>query len=775
MNKIDNDPGKARAEKALRQSEERLRMFIAASSNMVYRMNADWTRMENLVGKELLADTPEPIAGWIDKYILPEDQPQVLSAIQQAIATKSIFELEHRVIRADGSVGWVHSRAVPLFNGQEEITEWFGAGTDITQRKKAEAALQVSEEKYRMLFNSIDEGFCIIEVLIDENNEPYNYRFLEANQAFERQTGFVDAIGKTVKELAPAHEQYWFDIYGRIAKTGKPERFENAAAAMNRYYEVYAFSTGEPQEHRVAVLFNDITERKRTDEHQAYLLKLSDALRPLADPVEIQSVAAGLLGEHLQANQVHNSEVTGEYIPISHGYGDKLPPVTGKVHHHDFGGRLVEGYRTGQARVCYNTTTDPTICETERAVLASAHIGAFIAVPLMKGGERVATLAVHNIEPRNWKQSEIDVVQETAARTWAAVERARTEKALAESKERLHLSIKTANLFTWDVDPETGEINHSSNATEALGFDIGKTSQDNFAYIHPDDRELVVPAVKQALQGKTPLDIEHRIVNPESGKEIWVRAQGQLTRIDSNKYSFIGITQNITQRKLLEQQKEEFISVASHELKTPVTSIKAYGEVLQDMLDEAGDPVNAELMKKVNIQIDRLAGLIDDLLDTTKISEGQLMLNKERFNLNDLIRQRVEDQQHISPGHSIVLSLCQDAFIQADRERIGQVLTNLISNAIKYSPKGGEVRVSCQTRQEGVLVSVQDEGVGISKEMQQRVFERFFRVPDIRVRNYPGMGLGLYITAGIIHRHDGKIWVESEPGEGSVFYFTLPF
>ncbi|PKN27460.1 MAG: hypothetical protein CVU64_15935 [Deltaproteobacteria bacterium HGW-Deltaproteobacteria-21] len=137
---------------------------------------------------------------------------------------------------------------------------------DITGRKQAEDELRASEQKYRTLFDSIDEGFCIIEVLFDENEKPLDYRFLEINPSFERQTGINNAVGRRMREIASQHEERWFEIYGRIALTGDPVRFENPAKQLGRFYEVYAFRVGEAAERKVAILFNDISERKRTEE-----------------------------------------------------------------------------------------------------------------------------------------------------------------------------------------------------------------------------------------------------------------------------------------------------------------------------------------------------------------------------------------------------------------------------------------------------------------------------------------------------------------------------
>jgi two-component system CheB/CheR fusion protein len=231
---------------------------------------------------------------------------------------------------------------------------------------------------------------------------------------------------------------------------------------------------------------------------------------------------------------------------------------------------------------------------------------------------------------------------------------------------------------------------------------------------------------------------------------------------------------DITERKRVERQKDDFVGIASHELKTPVTSLKAYAQVLQSRFKKGGDRRSADLLEKMNLQLDRLTDLITDLLDVTKIEAGKLVFHEATYDFDTLVNEVVEETQRTTDKHRIVVRGSVGRPVFGDRERVGQVLVNLLSNALKYSPHSETVIVELKPEKTQFTVNVQDFGVGIPGDNKERVFGRFVRISGPHRDTFPGLGLGLYITKQLVTRMGGSISVESVEGKGSTFSFTLP-
>ena len=221
--------------------------------------------------------------------------------------------------------------------------------------------------------------------------------------------------------------------------------------------------------------------------------------------------------------------------------------------------------------------------------------------------------------------------------------------------------------------------------------------------------------------------------------------------------------------------RDEFISIASHELRTPITSLKMYTQVLQKQFAKRGEESLGRFLAKMDAQLNKLTLLIGDLLNVTKIELGQLAFQEEAFDLNELVRETVEQIQMTTPKHTISIEGNIPRTVWGDLDRIGQVLTNLLSNAVKYSPQADSIIVRLTSEQDRAVVSIQDFGIGIDSEHQGNIFNRFYRVSDPEEKTYPGLGIGLYISHEIIKRHGGDLTVVSEKGKGSLFRFPLPY
>ncbi len=316
----------------------------------------------------------------------------------------------------------------------------------------------------------------------------------------------------------------------------------------------------------------------------------------------------------------------------------------------------------------------------------------------------------------------------------------------------------------------------SPSVKKALGYTVDEFRKMNgLDLIHPDEKGAIQKFYGEVLQSPGEAKyILHRYLH-KTGKYVWI--ESTLTNLidDASVGGIVSNFKNVTERVVLEKQKEDFIGIATHELKTPVTSIKAYAQILLRRFDKEGNAAAAKMVEKMDVQLNKLIALIGDLLDVTKIEGGRLQLHEEEYNFNDLVKEVAEELERTTEDHTIILKLTQVPKIYGDKERIGQVLTNLISNAIKYSPAAGEITITSTVINSEVKICVEDRGLGISKDHQAKVFERFYRVSGPEGDSFPGLGLGLYISHEIIKRQSGRIWVESEKGKGSAFCFTLPF
>jgi PAS domain S-box-containing protein len=604
----------------LTDSEEHYRALVIATSDGVYRMSADWRVMYQLQGGEFLPDTGKPIADWMDKYIHPKDRDRVQHAIDHAIRTKTMFQLEHQVVLADGTLGWTYSRAIPILDANGEITEWFGAANDVTARHRAEEALRVARdaaEQQKRLYETITSNTPDLIYVFD-----LDYRFTYANDALLTMWGktWDNAIGKKLLEngYEPWHAEMHEREIDKVAATRKPIRGEVSFphATLGRRVYDYIFSPVVNEQNEVVAIAG--TTRDITD------IKLAE--RTLTESeARFRTMAEG----------------TNIYISM--------------------------GDETGNA-IYFNLA-------------------------------------------------------------WSRL---------------------------------TGR-----SMSELLGFDWVEM-------LHPDDKEQYLDTYNEAFKAQAPFHTGFRVLTAE-GDYRWLLTDGSVRRYSDGSFAgFIGAAVDITEFKQDEQRKNDFISMVSHELKTPLTSALAYVQVSKKRTEEAGDAVSAGMLERTEKQLSKMARMINGFLNVSRLESGKIQIDCQRFDLAELIKETEDETLASISTHRILFAPVSPTQVKADREKIGQVIQNLISNAVKYSPLNSTVRISADTINGKVQISVSDEGIGISQTDLPRLFERFYRVKDAETRHIAGFGIGLYLCSEIVKQHGGRIRAESALGEGSTFYFTLP-
>lgn len=294
--------------------------------------------------------------------------------------------------------------------------------------------------------------------------------------------------------------------------------------------------------------------------------------------------------------------------------------------------------------------------------------------------------------------------------------------------------------------------------------------------MHPDDAAMVTKEGERALAKNEPLEVECRFRNKE-GDYKWHICKAIPLKDDGETITWITSCAEIQKIKEEEQRKEDFLKLVSHELKTPVTSIKGYVQLMQTIIDSKNQSSDSfkPYLGRIAAQVERLIRLISEILDLSRIEQNELDLKKEVFLLNDLINEVTEDISFTYRDIHLFVEHSEDYHVTGDRDRIGQVLTNFITNAMKYSENEKRIEIKVYENEDGMAaVAVKDFGIGISEKDKKLIFNRFFRVPGKNEDTYSGFGIGLYLSRQIVERHNGEIIVNSELGQGSEFIFTLP-
>lgn len=346
---------------------------------------------------------------------------------------------------------------------------------------------------------------------------------------------------------------------------------------------------------------------------------------------------------------------------------------------------------------------------------------------------------------------------------------------LTEIKNRLEIALDASKLGSTEVDLETGIM----QSNDQFKYNFGFMPEEEFNYTDlfeamlPEYRPKIKSLVQEAIRTNGIYKAEYP-VKWKDGSIHWIQAHGR-PRYNENGVAnrMVGMTSDITEKKHAEQRKDDFLSVASHELKTPLTAVKASIQLLNRIKDRPFSEIHNRLIEQCDKEIGKMHMLIDDLLNMSRLGQDQLMLEYGYFNLYEMLSKSCSHVR-LENKYKLIVQGDENLEIYADEHRIEQVVVNLVNNAVKYAKESEEIHISIERLEKDIKISVRDFGSGISESVIPHLFDRYYRV-EYMSKSYSGLGLGLYICSEIIKKHSGKIGVDSKLGEGSTFWFTIPY
>jgi PAS domain S-box-containing protein len=432
---------------------------------------------------------------------------------------------------------------------------------EAVERARAMAALAASEAQYRLLFESIDEGFVVEDLIYDADGNPIDIEIVEHNRSFPRLSGMFTAVGLRGRDLLDRVEEHWLKTYDTVIKTGVPVRTELFLSSRNRWYGISASRVGGAGSRRLAVVFNDVTERRRAEQRQSLIFELSDAMRQLDSADAIQDVACRMLSEYLDADGTFFCRIDSrrEMARIERSYWRAdIPKMVGDRPYPLFT-PFLDQLERGLSVTVDDVVSSSYVVIGEPAVYTERLVGSFIVMPLARREEAIVSVVIINMGRRVWRASDVALVRDVAERAGFAIERISADFELRRSEERLRLAMDAAELFSWEIDFKSQAISYSPNVERLMGAHP-RTPVETLAVVHPDDRDQLADLFSGATIKDDRIDLELRALSPEGGYG-WYHLSGSLVHDDSGAaVQAIGTARIVTSQHIAEEalrQSEE--------------------------------------------------------------------------------------------------------------------------------------------------------------------------------------------------------------------------
>jgi len=644
---------------------------------------------------------------------------------------------------------------------------------------------------YQIAFENINQGFCLIEKVEAPPGTPPDFRYLLTNQAFEQHAGLKQVVGKTLRQVVPAIDEQIPAYYEQVARLGATINFETYVATLGRWIDTRAFRVEADNPRRIAVLFMDITTTKQAqaDRHQSqaqakFLLQLSDAMRSLTDPISMQLTATRLAQDYFQADRAYYCEIDGDRVTVRQQATQPDLPAIPPQYSLDQFPRMKTQLLKGKAVVVSDATTEGLDASLKQ-LCKRLTIGAYIQVPLIRQGQLVAKFCLTQARPRSWTSLDRQLAIETAERIWDVTQRARTEAASRESEAKYHLLFESIDegfcqiQLLYDAQGQPIDwLYLEANPTFERQIGVNPVGQRVSQVVGAVEAHWLAFYHQVALSGQPA-----RTENYVSALDRWYTIYASPVGATADQLTVV--SDDCTARKQLEaalrgadQRKDEFLAMLAHELRNPLATLRSGLQLLT--LTEGSDASAQATLTMMNRQTNQLVRLVDDLLDVSRISQGKISIRQQRVELVDLVGQTAEDLRPLFAQRDLDLKVSLPAspvHVVGDETRLGQVVTNLLTNAARYTPSGGQVWLNLSHSADALraILEVEDTGIGLAADQLKSIFALFVQVDNSPARSQGGLGVGLTLVQRLVSLHGGEVWASSPGlGQGSRFSVELP-
>lgn len=711
--------------------------------------------------------------GWM-QLVHPDDRTICMQSFYNAFHARNSFRIEHRHKRHDGTFRWLRCTGKPLYSSEGKYLGYIGCGIDITEQKKLEENVANNRNQVKKFSENVPMPMYCIDM---------DGRIIFSNSSYQLLTGYSEKelSTKRVNDIHTDKLLMWEMFSKMLAGYSVKNHQTRIRCRDGKEKDVILTATNLWEDGKFIYACCYIQDKAHTaSAHEDEVKRLNKMLGAVI-------LAGKMISSTLETEKlvqfIANAAITlsgAEFGSFFYHMPGNAPGTTGfaaagALYEKNMKLKPIDPEEWNDAQPFFiNDVTRSRTWKNRKldGIPAGMEVKSYAIVPLYRKDNVSGCIYLAHTQPNMFTGYMAHALKSLSTLASIMFDNAGLYESAKEEKDKFRTLTELIPQMIWTATP-AGDIDYCNPQWESYtGFSPGETKANGWLEaVHAADREQAGKAWIKAISTGNVFEGEYRMKRASDSTYRWqlVRAlpfndkHGRISK-------WFGSCTDIDGQKKLDEQKDNFMSIASHELKTPLTTIKAY---LQLLAQVSSDNTIMQYLAKASDCTNKLNGLVSDLLDVSRIQGGRMQYKTAPLKLPGFLLECVDNLQGTITTHKIEKDIDVNAVLQGDRQRLEQVISNLLQNAVKYSPGKSTIKIAAKREENHVKISVIDQGIGIAEHHQPKLFQRFYRV-EAAADRFPGLGIGLYISYEIVKFHQGTIGVKSRENEGSEFFITLP-